>query len=101
MRRNVKTRLLAGQDGGWELVFTQFAQNKFLLRSANLQVRGQLCRELHDAMIEERRAHFDGMSHAHAVAFHQNVIGQIIFLIKPQKVRQSIAGSRQLVHFIQ
>src|SRR5258708_39880326 len=55
MRRNVKTRLLAGQDGGWELVFTQFAQNKFLLRSANLQVRGQLCRELHDAMIEERR----------------------------------------------
>ena len=101
MRRNVKPSLLAGLDRGGELIFAHLTQNKFLLRSANLQVRGQLCCELHDAMIEERRTHFDGMSHAHAVAFHQNVVGQIIFLIKPQKVRQSIAGSRQLVHFIQ
>ena len=101
MCRNVKTRLLAGQNGSRELVFTQFTQNKFLLRSTNLQVRGQLCGELHDAMIEERRAHFDGMSHAHAVAFHQNVVGQIIFLIEPQEVRQSVAGFRQFVYFIQ
>ena len=101
MCRNVKPRLLAGQDGGWELVFAQFTQDEFLLRSTNLQVRGQLCGELHDAMIEERRAHFDGMSHAHAVALHQNVIGQIIFLIEPQEVRQSVAGFRQFVYFIQ
>src|SRR5882762_11789370 len=67
MCRNVKPRLLAGQDGGWELVFAQFTQDEFLLRSTNLQVRGQLGCELHDAMIEEWRAHFDGMSHAHAV----------------------------------
>src|SRR5258708_32014559 len=41
------------------------------------------------------------MSHAHAVAFDQSVVGQVIFLIKPQKVRQSVAGFRQLVYFIQ
>ena len=90
MCRNVKTRLLAGQNGSWELVFAQFTQNKFLLRSTNLQVCGQLCGELHDAMIEKRWTHFDGMSHAHAVAFHQNVVGQIIILIEPQKVCQRI-----------
>src|SRR5882762_11869383 len=101
MCRNVKTRLLAGQDGSWEFVFTQFTQNKFLLRPTNLQVRGQLCGELHDAMIEKRWTHFDGMSHAHAVAFHQNVIGQIIILIEPQKVSQSVASFRQSVYFIQ
>jgi len=96
-----QTRLLAGLNGGWELVFAQFTQDEFLLRATNLQMRGQLCREFHDAMIEERRAHFDGMSHAHAVAFHQDVVGQIIFLIEPQKVRQSVAGFWQLVYFIQ
>ena len=101
MRRNVKPRLLAGLNGGWELVFAQFTQDEFLLRATNLQMRGQLCREFHDAMIEERRTHFDGMSHAHAVAFHQNVVGQIIFLIEPQKVRESVAGFWQLVYFIQ
>ena len=101
MRRNVKPRFLAGQNGGWELVFTQFTQNKFLLRSANLQVRGQLCGELHDAMIEKRWTHFHGMSHAHAVALDQNVVGQIVILIEPQKVCQSIAGFRQLVYFSQ
>ncbi len=101
MRRDVKPCLLASQDRSWEFVFAQFTQDEFLLRSTNLQVRGQLCGELHDAMIEERRAHFDGMSHAHAVAFHQNVVGQIIFLIEPQEVRQSVAGFRQFVYFIQ
>src|SRR5882762_5242538 len=101
MCRNVKPRLLAGQDGGWELVFAQFTQDEFLLRSTNLQVRGQLGCELHDAMIEEWRAHFDGMSHADAVALHQNVIGQIIFLIEPQEVRQSVGSFRQFVYFIQ
>jgi len=101
MRRNVKPRFLAGLDGGWELVFAQFAQDKLLLRSANLQVRWQLCRELHDAMIEERRPHFDRMSHAHAVAFHQNVVGQVVILIEPQKVRQIVAAFRQIVDFSQ
>ena len=52
-------------------------------------------------MIEKRWTHFHGMSHAHAVALDQNVVGQIIILIEPQKVCQSIAGFRQLVYFSQ
>src|SRR5260370_23698262 len=81
MRGNIKTRFLAFLDGGWELVFAHFTQNEFLLRSANLQVRRQLSGKLHDAMIEEWWPHFDGMSHAHAVAFHQNVVCKLMFLI--------------------
>src|SRR5947207_14631932 len=41
------------------------------------------------------------MSHAHAVALHQDVVGQIILLIEPQKLRQSIPSLWQLVDFIQ
>src|SRR5256885_5694173 len=52
-------------------------------------------------MIEERRTNLDGMSHAHAVALHQDVVGQIILLIEPQKLRQSIPSLWQLVDFIQ
>ena len=40
--------------------------------------------EFDDAMIEKRRAHFDGVGHAHAVNFSQNVVGQKIFLIEPE-----------------
>src|SRR5438094_10158141 len=52
-------------------------------------------------MIEERRTNLDGMSHAHAVALHQDVVGQIILLIEPQKLRQSIPSLWQLDDFIQ
>ena len=44
--------------------------------------------EFHDAMIEERRAHFDGVRHAHAVDFGEDVAGKIIFLIEPEKRRE-------------
>ena len=64
-------------------------------------MRGQLGCELHDAMIEERRTNLNGMSHTHAVALHQDVVGQIILLIEPQKLRQSIPSLWQLVDFIQ
>ena len=46
-------------------------------------------------MIEKRGANFHGMRHAHAVAFGQNVVGQIIFLIKPEKRRRSSFTARQ------
>ena len=92
MSRNVESRFFPGLDGCGELVFSHFAQNQFLLSSANLEVRRQFRRKLDDPVIEKRRAHFDGMRHAHAVALHQNVIGQVVFLIESQEACQSVAG---------
>ena len=53
VRGNVKTRFLAGLNGGRQLILAHFAQNQFLLRAAYLQVRRQFGGKLHDAVIEE------------------------------------------------
>ena len=46
-------------------------------------------------MIQERRPNFDGVSHADAIDFGQNVIGEEIFLIEPQK-RRSLSAAASL-----
>ena len=47
--------------------------------------------ELHDAVIQKWRPHFDRMRHAHAVHLHQNVVRQIVALIEPKIGRQVVA----------
>ena len=60
-----------------------FWREPWICRSA-----GQRSREFHDAVIEKRRAHFDGVGHADAVHFGENIVGKEIFLIEPQISRQ-------------
>ncbi len=55
-----------------------------MARAVDFKGRGQRGGEFHDAMIEKRRPHFDGVRHAHAVDFGENIVGQKIFLIEPE-----------------
>src|SRR6267378_1523154 len=73
VRGNIETDFLALQDGRRELVFHQFLEKHFLLRTADLQRGGEFGGKLDKAMIEKRRTHFDGVSHAHTVALRENV----------------------------
>src|SRR5579864_433559 len=52
-------------------------------------------------MIEKGRPHFNGVSHAHAVHLHQDVVGQKIFLIEPQVRSDAISTERTLTQFAQ
>ena len=54
--------------------------------------------ELDDAMVQERRPHFERMRHAHAVALVEDVVWQIVALVEPEiaievsSLRRSPAG---------
>lgn len=82
-------------------VFHQFFQNYLLLPAANLQEGGKLGGKLDDAMIQKWRPHFDGMGHAHAVAFRQNVVREVVFLVQPEVRRKIIGSCRQSIPFAQ
>lgn len=60
-------------------------------RTVHLQMGRKGRGKLDDTVIQERRTDLHGMGHAHAVHFHQDVIRQIVFLIKPK-----IRGQRML-----
>ena len=98
VRGNVEANLLPAEDLGRKLVFHQFFQNEFLRCPSDLQRRRQRCGKLHNTMIEKRRADFHGMSHAHAVAFNENVIRKKIFLIKPEIRSEIIDGLRKRLY---
>src|SRR5882757_4665529 len=93
VRGNIETDFLALQDGRRELVFHQFLEKHFLLRTADLQRGGEFGGKLDKAMIEKRRTHFDGVSHAHTVALRENVVAKKVFLIEP-KVRREVVRTR-------
>src|SRR3979411_1855559 len=78
MGGNVEADFFALEDGGRQLVAHELGPNEFLLRASNLESRRQRGSKFHDAMIEKRRAHLQGMGHAHAVAFGKDVVSQII-----------------------
>src|ERR1700738_4652054 len=87
---NVEADFFAREDGEWQLVAHELAQNEFLLRASNLESGRQGRSKFHDAGIEKRRKHLQGMAHAHAVAFGKNIVSKIIFLTQPQESRQRI-----------
>src|SRR5882762_7946058 len=62
-------------------------------RTADLQRGGEFGGKLDKAMIEKRRTHFDGVSHAHTVALRENVVAKKVFLIEP-KVRREVVRTR-------
>ena len=96
MRRDVEAFLAAREHGARQPVLHEFPQDEFQTPAADFHVLGQRRRELDDAVIEERRAHFERMRHAHAVAFIQNIVGQVAELVQPQEpVQISDAFARQ------
>ena len=93
---DIEPDFLPLQDRGRQLSLHQILQNRFLAGATYLEARGQGSGELHDAMIQERGPHFDGMSHAHAVDLHQDIVRQIVLLIERQKRRKFLTAPRQL-----
>ena len=95
VRGDVETYFLSRQDRGRKFVAHQVLQDHFLARSVNFQRRGQPSGEFHDAVIEKRRPHFNGMRHADAVHFGEDVVGKEILLIEPQVRRPGRRRRRQ------
>jgi hypothetical protein len=83
MGGNIESHLLAVQHRLRQLVVHQGFQQEFLARSPDLEPCRQGRGKLHDAMIQERRAHLNGVSHADTIDFGQNVIWQKVLLIEP------------------
>ena len=81
---NVEANFFPGKNCGRQFPFHELFQNELLPRAANLERCGQRCAELDNAMVKKGRPHLKRMSHAHAVGLGQDVIGKIVFLIKPQ-----------------
>ncbi len=88
VRGDVEADFFARENRWRQFIFHQFFENEFLARALDFQGRGQRGGEFHDAMIEERRADFDGVRHAHAVNLGEDVAGKIIFLIEPEEGRE-------------
>ena len=86
VRRDVETLLRSGQHRLWELVTHQLAKDVLEGRSANLQIVREAGGEFHDAMIEERRADFERMRHAHAIRLVEDVVGKVILLVDEQGI---------------
>src|SRR5258708_17455524 len=64
VRGNIETNFLALQDGRRELVFHQFLEKHFLLRTANLQRGGGVWGQNDKAMKRKKRAPICGGSQA-------------------------------------
>src|SRR5258705_8157119 len=90
VRGNIETDFLALQDGRRELVFHQFLEKHFLLRTANLQRGGGVWGKLHKAMIEKKGAHLDRGSQAPAGALLEDVVAKKDFFFQPKERREGV-----------
>ena len=97
---DVESDLLPLKNGLRQLISHQFLEKNLLPRTLDLQRRGNCRGEFNDAVIEERRPHFERVCHAHAIRLVQNIVGKKISLIEPQKRRQIIAFSRTIPQFM-
>src|SRR5215468_5498750 len=55
----------------------KFAQEHLSSSPALLLVSGDPERELHDAAVQQRTTHFEAVSHAHAIHFHQWIVREV------------------------
>ena len=101
MSWNVEARFLPLNNRSGQFVFSQFTKYEFLFCAADFQPGREFRRKFHDTVIKKWRTHFHRMRHAHAVALHQNVVRQIVFLVEPQKRSKRVRGSRQMIHLRQ
>src|SRR5437870_6494966 len=84
MSRYIETNLPAAQDWRRELVFHELSQDEFQIRATDPQIHRKRERKFADPMVEKRRTHFKRMSHAHAVHFAEDVIGEVILEVEPE-----------------
>ena len=82
MRGYIKADLLPPHDCTGELGIHQLVEQVLLAFPANFEIGGEGRGKFHDAVVEKGRTDFNGMGHAHAIGFHQNVIGKVVFLVE-------------------
>ena len=95
VRRNIESDLSCAAESPAAACpsSASFSRN-FCREPRILSSGGKRRRELDDAVIEERRSHFDRVRHAHAIGLHQDVVGQVVLLIEPQ-IRTQIAREHE------
>lgn len=84
VRRDVEALLGAGQHARRDFVPDEFAKNVFQSLAVELKMLRKPGGEFDNAMVEKRGTNFKRMRHRHPVALIENVIGQVIELVKPE-----------------
>lgn len=96
MRRYIEAGLLLAKDMGRQFRSHQLLENDLLPRPMHLEMLRQGGGKFHDAMIQKRRPHFNGMRHAHSVHFGENIVRQKILLVEPELSIQTAARQKGL-----
>ena len=92
-----RIRLSCGEEPKVEVCRASIPSEELSAASRESSASGQRGREFHDAMIEERRPHFQRMRHAHAIRLVQNIVGKKVSLIEPQIGREIIVPRPKLI----
>jgi hypothetical protein len=77
VQRHSKTAFLSVQDLGWDQICHSGLEDALQRQSFQPRFGRQREGELDEAMVQQRRSHFETMSHAHPVHLYQQVINQI------------------------
>jgi hypothetical protein len=91
---NVEADFAAFEDGFGEFGAHEFLEDEFLAAVVDFEAGGEVGGELDDAVIEEDGADLDGVGHAHAVGFDEDVVGEEVLLVEFEEGGESVAGER-------
>ncbi len=84
MDGDIKALLGAVQYTGGDFAAYEFAQDVLESTVVELEFFGDTRGKFDDAVIEKWRPNFERVCHRHAVAFIENVVGEVIKLIEPE-----------------
>ena len=82
MRGDVETGLLTIDHHPRQLTPHRFLQDILLPHAAYLVTFRQRRCKLYDPMIQEWRAYFERMRHAHAIRLIKYIVGEIVVLVR-------------------
>jgi hypothetical protein len=86
VHRYIEAFFLPRKHGARQLIAHQLSQNEFEGRAPKLQIVWQAGSELDNTVIEKRWTHFERMRHAHPIGLIENVVRQVIALIRQEKI---------------
>src|SRR2546430_7586150 len=89
MNRNIESFLASPHHRSREFNRVERFQQNLQASASDLEVLWQASGEFHNAVIEERGPYFQGMGHAHPIAFVENVIAQVKMLIEMHESEQA------------
>src|SRR5215469_1701584 len=95
MRGNIKAVFSTPNNRKWQLRLHQTLQDDFQRSTAHLEMIWKSGSELDDAMVQVGWTHFQRMRHAHAIHLLQQIVGQIVALVKSQVAIEAAVAVRR------